>query len=287
MLRSLSRILLKPTPPKAFFIRPFHDFKQLAADYKSVGALGVKNAQDKAATEIGSGVYLGDRWVLTAAHCVAGAPEDYFFSGDIKPNWHKVDRIYIHPRYKYKQSGFRDDLAILQLKTTPAELNKAEVSYEEFAKQLDCVAVGYPRLFARRSEIGNPEFSEYLNYTKIAVKVPDCYLNDTRQFEHKIGYVSQSDGTFHRQKFDALDSGTFPQMSGGGLFKQKKLIGLVVSATDHAAERAAPAGVLNQFTPLFDHAGWIKNTIEKTTPVEESPSHRPEASQVKISSGPR
>src|SRR5687768_6778265 len=63
-----------------------------------------------------------DRWVITAAHCVADAPSGYKFmigpsEGSSSRRYYEVDRHWIHP--SYSTSTYNNDVAIVRLRTAP------------------------------------------------------------------------------------------------------------------------------------------------------------------------
>uniref|UniRef100_A0A7E4V2X1 limulus clotting factor C n=1 Tax=Panagrellus redivivus TaxID=6233 RepID=A0A7E4V2X1_PANRE len=68
-----------------------------------------------------SGSIVADRWVISAAHCFDGVPENTVevYSGvfgrrhPYPKTSHKVRKIYLHP--KYGSHGFNDDVALLEL----------------------------------------------------------------------------------------------------------------------------------------------------------------------------
>lgn len=73
------------------------------------------------------GSYLGDRWVLTAAHCVEGVAKDSIIvnlgSDDVsnalpQANLLKVENLYIHKHYQ-QPNTYSNDVALLRLADTP------------------------------------------------------------------------------------------------------------------------------------------------------------------------
>lgn len=116
------------------------------ANYDSVGLV---RWTESGASYQGSGTYLGDGWVLTAAHVADGT--DYLGGGNI--NWeftvagqtYTADEFVVHPDWASSEGDLTAgvDIALVQLTSDPIGVTPAVV-YDEFDEdQYTATLVGY------------------------------------------------------------------------------------------------------------------------------------------------
>lgn len=90
------------------------------------------------------GSYLGEGWVLTAAHCVVGrTAKDVWIglgSGDYRDGreLYQVDTLYVHDGFQTQSFSLGYDIALLKLKNLP-DTGEA-VALADWAEQLDAIA---------------------------------------------------------------------------------------------------------------------------------------------------
>jgi len=109
-------------------------------------------------------------------------------------------------------------------------------------------------------------------YTRIGVTV-SCYpsIEMPGLLEHKVGYEMSRDENGNlalrrQQKFDPLAAGIHPGMSGGGLIKDEKLVGLPVRGAINGGGSHVLGG-LNLFVPLSNHKVWLEETIAEARKI--------------------
>ena len=61
------------------------------------------------------GTILADSYILTAAHCVDSIPDNLMISYKSEQNISKIDRVYIHPKWKDDRRHGKDNVALLHL----------------------------------------------------------------------------------------------------------------------------------------------------------------------------
>lgn len=115
------------------------------------------------------------------------------------------------------------------------------MSLEKINETSDSIAVGYPRNFVTSGLDAEREIHGFAMTTKLGVKVPYCYSS------------KKVDGLLeHKLDEGALETGTFPGMSGGGLFSGEKLIGLTLGRDWNC----------NYYLPLYLHKKWLTDIIQ-------------------------
>lgn len=228
-------------------------FQKLAESYPYVGTI-----RWIFGTRIGSGVFIKDRFVLTAAHVMRPNFGKYSFTlNDI--DYEVVSKIE-HPLCTRK---FKDpnDLALLVL-NRPVDFSGPllEISYK-MNMIINGVAVGYPHNFASCKFDGKKQEASWTN-KKIAVKT-SCALIDELLL-HKVGYKCSDASTIERID-DPLDAGTFGGASGGGLFNEENKLAGIIHGGTHTDEwdevYSHEIGDRNYFVPLSKHQEWIESSI--------------------------
>merc|ERR1711935_1237502 len=86
---------------------------------------------------------ISDRWLLTAAHCVAGGPftvvlgmhdKNHLRYG--KPTRYSIGKVVAHPGYRGSYNGFANDVALIQM-SEKADLSEKYAHAVELASPAD------------------------------------------------------------------------------------------------------------------------------------------------------
>jgi hypothetical protein len=268
---------------KACTTRAREDLAKKNTEFESVGKL--ECLSENKMTSSSSGVYIGNQIVLTAAHCIppfipnnkfiSSKTDNIFFRIRDKSGNYQVTRVIMvnrHPSYLNNPNG--NDIAVLLITGEMKGVDPVTLDFEQKHLQHDCVSVGFSRFRSERSYDEKHILLSPTKSTKITVKIPQVFYNkSSTRLANIIGY-SINNFTFNllgltyfksKLPFDPLESGTYPGMSGGGLFSQNKLIGINDSGeflkNNDGNFYSHIASEHLYFTPLFHHKIWIDQII--------------------------
>jgi hypothetical protein len=159
---------------------------------------------------------------------------------------------------KYERNGTPEsrvnDVAILLLKDKVADVQPAKINYEKITAANECLTVGFPGFFSptHRDECIP------LSAVKLGMKTT-CYSRAAHQtyyadlLEGRAGYILSKAGKLVKQQHKLYNASPSEGMSGGGLFKNHQLVGLV-----HAGEKAHTF-----YVPISSHQNWLQRIIHK------------------------
>lgn len=276
MQRSVPK--LKPFLPRftldsrlVFFARLFSQqstpslaaFEQLAQTYAGVGILKVNGKQNSSCLLIGRNV------ALTNTHCLPAYPRlelNVCFGSQERG----VRDFMIYPPadlfYKFNRQEVNhcaSDLAVLFL-DGKVHAPRARLDFRHFAISNNLVSVGYPLHFAptptdpRNPSLPSPTI--FLADKKLAIRQA-CYRDTDLQYSpyisrpgYQFDYRSQ---TWVRTTDPLFATTTYNGMSGGGLYRGRKVVGLNCGSWKKENIRFC-----SFFVPLYSHRFWLQQALK-------------------------
>lgn len=240
----------------------------------------------------GSGVYIGNQIVLTAAQILPSSfkegvfassmkHETYFVTTDNDGNTHAARVILAnrHPLYKINNTSIknvRNDIAILVLDREFKHLEPISTHFTPIDTVKDCIHVGYTDRAISSLPFDNKRVpAEYYDTPiRVAVKFPGlCYMPYAKLHTVSLGsslyaHASALGGIIQCQlvqkhPYDPLESGTTPGMYGGGYFNRDSLLGIVSGDFVSIFAGTGSSLPLDEVlcVPLFTHKQWIEKTL--------------------------
>lgn len=227
----------------------------------------------------GSAVYIGGRFLITAAHCVQKTREitaiSCFDYPLIKPvgftfkrinqdgtvhSEYQIEQEFIHPEYDSK--ALIGDLALFKLTSKIEHLSGFQVLPESDVNFEDCTAVGFGMKGARDEWFMSRDGLKRA-FTPQVFPSTDNFYNSVNGYE-----LHKSHSGFHLEKNNEgpLASGLTLGMSGGGLInKDNQLLGITSQIFTPNDE------LFREFNPLeteqFKQSKWLSQTFSEFSAV--------------------
>lgn len=234
-------------------------YRDHANRFPSVGRLTGNGAT-------GSGVLIGDRWVLTAAHVAAAVTSPSFEVGGAN---YSVSTTIVHP--DYLSGSFESDLALILLSTAVGNVPPAEIwQYSDAISMVGTEAswVGHGFVGSGRTgTVGIVQFRAFTNVIDVLGNHPDYAGLPLSSF---VADFDHPDGSTNTTASDPvatqLEGALAPGDSGGGVFAEigghPYLIGVNSFGSTHDSQPGGTNGrygALSGATNLQSFTGWIED----------------------------
>lgn len=211
------------------------DYRRLGERYAAVGSFG----------RAGTGALIGDRWVLSAAHVVAGMRRNATF--DLEGRSYPIERTVIHPAWKEMGAS---DIALVRLAEPVTGVTPLRVYRESDEAGKGIVFVGFGGTGTGQTGPQSPEDGLKRGATNLVDRVDRDWLF----FDFDAPGPGATD----------LEGISGPGDSGGPAILDRDGVSYVIGVSVYGKPGARGRGTYGAeegYTRVSTHAGWISEQI--------------------------